>query len=119
MGLFRRKHQITQPLHGTAEVIKTWKPPQDGGYGNCKMQLALRVNGVEPRVVKHHEWKLHERQWPRVGQIVPVTVDAHDPTRVRVDWDTVAPPANQILGGLLEGIVDIDRPGGIEIDLGP
>jgi hypothetical protein len=100
MGLFGGK--IKRPLVGSAEVVKTWNPPQHGASGNCKMELALdQVPGLAPVIVKHHELLVSPDRWPEVGMRVPVTVDAKHPDRVEVDWDAVFGETGGIVGGLV------------------
>jgi hypothetical protein len=114
MGIFGR-HRIKRPVAGWAEVVETWRPPQHGASGNCKMKLRLDVPGVEPQIVKYHEAMMNPNRWPEVGMRVAVTVDADHPDRVDADWDSVF---GEVMGGVFgSGAQMIAAVAGIDLDL--
>jgi hypothetical protein len=114
MGLFRRSPKVER-LHGFAEIVETWKPPQHGAMGNCKMKLRLDVPGIEPQVVSHHEWNMRPNRWPEEGMRVAVTVDPGDLDDVDVDWDSVF---GAVMGGKAGvGVEMLSMAVGLDLDL--
>lgn len=93
MKLFGWRRKKT--LDGHAEIVECWGNP-DKTTGNCKMTLRLDVPGIPVQDVRHHELYVNANRWPEVGMRVAVTVEADDPAKVDVDWDSVFGP---VLGG--------------------
>jgi hypothetical protein len=52
------------------------------------MNLVVSADGM-PATPVEHECMCRQDRWPHGGQVLPVTVDRADPTRLRIEWDEV------------------------------
>ena len=64
---------------------------------NCRMQLVVEAEGIEPTAVEHSEL-VHNRKWPHPGMVLPARIDRANPKKVKLDWDAVQDSREQAQG---------------------
>jgi hypothetical protein len=94
MGDWLRGRRMKQPVRGTAQVVACSRWTQ-GISANVAMSLVVSADGV-PATPVEHECICHQSRWPHAGQVLPVTVDRADPTRLKVEWDEVSSHEDRI-----------------------
>ena len=64
--------------------------PHDAGRRGVELRDEPRglADGV-PATPVEYEAIVRQDRWPHAGQVLPVTVDRGNPTRVKVEWDEV------------------------------
>ena len=94
MGDWLRSKRIKDPARGTAQVVacSRWR---SGTTANVVMNLVVSAEGI-PATPVEHECMCHQDRWPHPGQMLPVTVDRADPTRLKVEWDEVSSNEDRI-----------------------
>jgi hypothetical protein len=88
MGLKNWAHNrrpMSQPVAGTYELTSCSVNDGQAAFENCSMNGVVRAPGVEPTAVAHH-CMAPSKRWPQPGQTLPVTVDALDPTLLKIEW---------------------------------
>lgn len=85
MGLFT-KMRMKEPVRGTAQVVSATAHRGDSSWQDIRMTLTVRAEGVPPTAVEHRCICRADR-WPSPGDVLPVTVDARKPQRLKVEWD--------------------------------
>lgn len=90
MGLRNWLHnrRMDDPVAGSYTLTACSGGSADAAYSNCRMQGVVTAPGVPPMAVEHL-CTAPTRKWPMPGDVLPVTVDRADPSRLRVDWDAV------------------------------
>jgi hypothetical protein len=79
---------MKDPVRGSAQVVACSRMTQAAVASNCVMNLVVSADGIAATPVEH-EAIVRQDRWPQAGQILPVTVDRADPTRLKVEWDEV------------------------------
>lgn len=87
MGLFTRM-RMKEPVRGTAQVVSATAHRGDSSWQEIRMTLTVRAEGVPPTAVEH-KCMCRADRWPSPGDVLPVTVDARKPERLKVEWDEV------------------------------
>ena len=87
MGLFS-KLRMKEPVRGTAQVVSATAHRGDSSWQDIRMTLTVRGEGVPPTAVEHSCICRADR-WPSPGDVLPVTLDARRPERLKVEWDEV------------------------------
>ena len=87
MGLFRKRTTVA----GTARIVSCSRHGGEGRWQNCRMHLVVEIEGREPYPAETHQIA-PRKKWPQPGLVVPVNVDADDPSKVKVDFDEM--PSN-------------------------
>jgi hypothetical protein len=87
MGLFTRM-RMKEPVRGRAQVVSATANRGDSSWQDIRMTLTVRAEGVPPTAVEHRCMCRADR-WPSPGDVLPVTVDARRPKRLKVEWDEV------------------------------
>ena len=95
MGDWLRGKRMKDPVRGTAQLVACSRWSQPAVASNIVMNLVVSADGM-PATPVEHECMCRQDRWPRVGQILPVTVDRADPGRLRVEWDELPSHADQI-----------------------
>src|SRR5690349_24405356 len=95
MGDWLRGKRMKDPVRGTAQVVACSRITQAAVSSNCVMNLVVSADGI-PATPVEHECMCRQDRWPRAGQVLPVTVDRADPTRLKVEWDEVRSHEEQI-----------------------
>ncbi len=88
LGDWAKSKRMSQPVRGTAQIISATMPADDATSANCRMNLVVSAEGLEPTPVEHTAMASVKR-WPSPGMTLPVTVDLADPTRLKIHWDDV------------------------------
>lgn len=90
MGLrnWMHNHRMDDPVPGTYELTSCSYPSADAAYSNCRMTGVVSAPAVGPVAVEH-TCTAPTRKWPQPGDTLPVVVDRADPTRLRIDWDSL------------------------------
>ena len=88
MGDWLRGKRMKDPVRGTAQVVACSRMTQAAVASNCVMNLVVSADGL-PATPVEHEAIVRQDRWPHGGQVLPVTVDRADPTRLKVEWDEV------------------------------
>lgn len=73
---------------GRATVISSSVPERGASSFNVAMTLHVYVEGMSPYEVQE-QWMVKARDYGALRGSIPVKVDAEDPTRVAIDWDTL------------------------------
>jgi len=89
VGLFGKR--IKDGVEGEARVVAlgpSRKGAMQTGKRNVEMELQLEVSapGIAPTEIRHVETVPHQKS-PLIGDRLPVTVSASDPSNVKIDWD--------------------------------
>src|SRR4051812_525580 len=92
--MWRRGRRMKDPVRGTAQVVTCSRWTQ-GVSASVVMSLVVSAEGL-PATPVEHECDCRQDRWPHSGQVLPVTFDRSDPTRLRVEWDEVQPHADRI-----------------------
>ena len=87
MGLFS-KLRMKEPVRGTAQVVSATAHRGDSSWQDIRMTLTVQAEGVPPEAVVHRCICRADR-WPSPGDVLPVTLDARKPKRLKVEWDEV------------------------------
>ena len=87
MGLFT-KMRMKEPVRGTAQVVSATAHRGDSSWQDIRMTLTVRAEGV-PSTPVEHSCICRADRWPSPGDVLPVTVDARRPERLKVEWDEV------------------------------
>jgi len=87
VGLFT-KMRMKEPVRGTAQVVSTTGYRGDSSWQDIRMTLTVRGEGVPPTAVVHRCMCRADR-WPSPGDVLPITIDARKPKRLKVEWDEV------------------------------
>jgi hypothetical protein len=87
MGLFT-KWRMKEPVTGTAQVVSVSAHRGDSSWQDIRMTLTVRAEGIPPQAVEHSCICRADR-WPSPGDVLPVTLDARKPERLKVEWDEV------------------------------
>ena len=87
MGLFT-KMRMKEAVRGTAQVVSATAHRGDSSWQDIRMTLTVRAEGVSPTAIEHSCMCRADR-WPSPGDVLPVTVDARKPKRLKVEWDEV------------------------------
>jgi Short C-terminal domain len=95
MGDWLRGKRMKDPVRGTAQVVACSRITQAAVASNCAMSLVVSADGL-PATPVEHEAMCRQDRWPRAGQVLPVTVDRADPTRLRIEWDEVRTHSDRI-----------------------
>jgi hypothetical protein len=88
LGDWLRGRRMKDPVRGTAQVVACSRVTQTATMSNCAMNLVVSADGM-PATPVEHETMVRQDRWPYGGQVLPVTVDRADPTRLRIEWDEV------------------------------
>ncbi len=88
MGDWLRGKRMKDPVRGTAQVVACSRMTQAAVAQNCAMSLVVSADGL-PATAVEHDAIVRQDRWPHGGQVLPVTVDRADPTRLRIEWDEV------------------------------
>jgi Short C-terminal domain len=91
MGLMRdwwRGRSIDDGVRASAYIAACSRYTESATSSNIRMTLVVSGDGIPATTVEHECMCRHDR-WPSPGETLPVTVDPHDPTRLRVEWDEV------------------------------
>jgi hypothetical protein len=91
MSLFRNLlggGRMKDPVRGIAQVASATAHHGDGVWQNCRMNLVVQGEGIEPTAVEH-SGIVRRSRWPTPGMVLPVTFDRNDPHRLKVEWDEV------------------------------
>ncbi len=87
MALFSRS--IKHPVSGTARVMSVL-PRDPGGSGtkSCHLTLNVQAPGV-PAFTTEMKTDAPVASWPKMGSVLPVTVDRAKPARMQIEWNRV------------------------------
>src|SRR5262245_59765913 len=88
LGDWLRGKRMKDPVRGSAQVLACSRITQAAVASNCAMSLVVSATGI-PAPPVEHDCMCRQDRWPRGGQVLPVTVDRADPTRLRIEWDEV------------------------------
>ncbi|WP_028065016.1 SHOCT domain-containing protein [Solirubrobacter soli] len=88
LGDWLRGQRMKDPVSGTAQVVACSRITQAAVASNCTMSLVVSADGI-PATPVDHQCLCRQDRWPRGGQVLPVTVDRADPSRLRIEWDEV------------------------------
>jgi hypothetical protein len=88
MGDWLRGKRMKDPVRGSAQVVACSRMTQAAMASNCVMHLVVSADGL-PATPVEHEAIVRQDRWPHGGQVLPVTVDRADPSRLRIEWDEV------------------------------
>ena len=88
MGLFA-KWRMKEPVRGTATVVSVTAHRGDSSWQDIKLTMTVQAEGVPATPVVHRGMCRADR-WPSPGDVLPVTLDARKPKRLKVEWDEVA-----------------------------
>jgi uncharacterized protein YhaN len=88
MGDWLRGKRMKDPVRGTAQVVACSRMTQAAVASNCVMNLVVSGEGV-PATPVEYQAIVRQDRWPHAGQVLPVTVDRADPSRLKVEWDEV------------------------------
>jgi hypothetical protein len=58
---------MKDPVEGTAQIVSCTGYHGEGVMQNCRMQLVVEAEGIEPTAVEHNEL-VHNRKWPHPGR---------------------------------------------------
>jgi hypothetical protein len=89
MGDWLRGKRMKDPVRGSAQVVACSRMTQAAVASNCVMNLVVSADGL-PATPVEHEAIVRQDRWPHGGQVLPVTVDRADPSRLKIEWDEVA-----------------------------
>jgi hypothetical protein len=87
IGDWLRGKRMKDPVRGSAQVVACSRWTQ-GMSANVVMNLVVSAEGIAATPVEH-ECMCRQDRWPHAGQVLPVTVDRADPSRLKVEWDEV------------------------------
>ncbi len=79
--------KMKDPVEGTVQIVSC-TGYHEGVMANCRMQLVVQAEGIEPTAVEHSEL-VHNKRWPHPGMTLPAKIDRADPTRVKIDWKAI------------------------------
>lgn len=79
--------KMEDPVDGTAQIVSC-TGYHEGAMQNCRMQLVLSGEGVEPTAVEHSAL-IHNRRWPHPGMTLPARIDRANPKRFKVDFKAI------------------------------
>lgn len=88
LGDWMKSKKINDPVRGTLHVTASSRPPNSATSANFVINGIVSASGLMPTAVEH-QGIARTRKWPRAGQVLPITVDRSDPTRIRIEWDEV------------------------------
>src|SRR3954454_2277091 len=88
LGDWLRGKRMKDTVRGTGQVVACSGITQAAVASNVVMRLVVSADGLAATPVEH-ECLCRQDRWPHAGQVLPVTVDRADPTRLRVEWDEV------------------------------
>ncbi len=88
---------MKDPVEGTAQVVSCTGYHGEGVMQNCRMQLVVEAEGIEPTAVEHNAL-VHNRKWPHPGMVLPAKIDRANPKKVKLDWDAVQDSREQAQG---------------------
>ena len=88
---------MKDPVDGTAQIVSCTGYHGEGVMQNCRMQLVVEAEGIEPTAVEHSEL-VHNRKWPHPGMVLPAKIDRANPKKVKLDWDAVQDSREQAQG---------------------
>ena len=88
---------MKDPVEGTAQIVSCTGYHGEGVMQNCRMQLVVEAEGIEPTAVEHSEL-VHNRKWPHPGMVLPARIDRANPKKVKLDWDAVQDSREQAQG---------------------
>lgn len=88
---------MKDPVEGTAQIVSCTGYHGEGVMQNCRMQLVVEAEGIEPTAVEHNEL-VHNRKWPHPGMALPAKIDRANPKKVKLDWDAVQDSREQAQG---------------------
>ena len=88
---------MKDPVDGTAQILSCTGYHGEGVMQNCRMQLVVDAEGIEPTAVEHSEL-VHNRKWPHPGMVLPARIDRANPKKVKLDWDAVQDSREQAQG---------------------
>lgn len=86
MGLFGKRRK--DGVRGTARVVSTSHAPQ-ATHGSLTMQIVVEAPGIPAYSHSYKKFGARVDKWPSPGDVVPVSVDPDDPTKVDVLWDDI------------------------------
>jgi hypothetical protein len=87
VGLFGQP-KIKDGIAAQAMLMSIPAPTEPGRAYHITLTLQVRLPGREPYLHKHACW-VHATKYPQPGVMLPVTVDAKDHTRLRIEWDQI------------------------------
>jgi Short C-terminal domain len=79
--------KMEDPVDGTAQIVSC-TGYHEGAMQNCRMQLVLSGEGVEPTAVEHSAL-IHNRRWPHPGMTLPAKIDRANPKKFKVDFKAI------------------------------
>ena len=88
---------MKDPVEGTAQIVSCTGYHGEGVMQNCRMQLVVEAEGIEPTAVEHSEL-VHNRKWPHPEMVLPARIDRANPKKVKLDWDAVQDSREQAQG---------------------
>lgn len=88
IGDWVKARKMSDPVRGTLQVTASSYPPNDAMSANYNINGIVSGDGIVPTAVQH-SGIARTKKWPQNGQVLPVTVDRADPTRIRIEWDEV------------------------------
>jgi hypothetical protein len=88
IGDWIKSKNMKDPVRGTLQVTASTYPPDDATSGNFSINGIVSADGVPPTAVEH-AGIARVKKWPRGGQVLPVTVDRADPSRILIEWDEI------------------------------
>lgn len=88
IGDWVNSKRIDDPVRGTAVVVAISSPPDHASSFNCSMNLTVSPEGMDPYALEY-SCMVSAKKYPWPGRTLPVTVDRHDPSHLRIEWDEV------------------------------
>ena len=88
IGDWLNSKNIDDPVRGTAHVVSISAPSREASSFNCDMSLTVAPEGMEPYAMRYSCF-VSAKKYPGPGATLPVTVDRHNPDRLRIEWDEV------------------------------
>lgn len=113
MGDWWKSRRMADPVRGTLQVTSASQCDSSATSANFTLHGVVSGDGLVPTPIQH-SGMARTSKWPYPGEVLPVTVDRADPTRIRIEWDEVQTGAEQGLaqaqalaaamgGGLADG----------------
>lgn len=76
-------------LTGEAHVVMVPPPPANQIVGRCDLRLVVDLPGRASADMKLRDPAVPVMKWPRIGQVLPVEVDARNARQLRIRWDQI------------------------------
>lgn len=87
-GLLRKGPRLSDPIPATALVVRGDPGYSASTWWTAALRLRVAAPGHAPVLVEHESRAVREKT-PYTGLTLPVFVERHDPTQVRIRWDDV------------------------------